>query len=562
MSLNTATRRISGMWWRTLAKVQQAKQGKSAHPKIGALLDQAMALAGAGRVSEAGRLYEKLVQAKPKNVAALRAVIMFHNRHSMRFRRALPAVSALLDLRPNAAETHAMAAETLCNCARLTQAASHAQKALNLAPDDPEVLFIAAYVAMGQREYDIALGHLEHALEVRPGHRPSLLQTGRALVAMGQLEQAQTLCHDLLQTHPDDMNVIGLYINATRIKPDDPIFLHLRDVVLPKAEKIGGLHLANVLKRLAKAQNDIGDFDGAFQLFARAKAVLPMKYDAKGYSNFVSTLCANINRPDYFGRGDENETPVLIVGMPRSGSTLLEQILANHRDISSAGESPSLNVIVQGTKARTHNGDDLVKVIKQMPETAAQKLAARYLAETAQAGAVLTLDKSLHNFELLGVFARLFPKGRIIHMQRDPLDTCVSCYMQNLSAWHKYTQNLDTLGHAYVHYDRLMRHWQQVLPNPMINVNYEDIVQDIEGVARRAVDFLGLEWDQACLDYQTSQNQSRTLSAGQVREPLYTSSMQRWRRYDAYLDPLKKHLRPLYPNGFDQGAVFQSGGNT
>ncbi|WP_131802368.1 tetratricopeptide repeat-containing sulfotransferase family protein [Yoonia tamlensis] len=519
-----------------------------------ATLGHAMALAKAGRTADAGQMYEQLLAQKPQNIVVLSAVISFHNRYSMRFRRALPMLQLLLKLRPKAASSHALAAETMCNCARLASASQHAQTALALAPDDPDVLFIAAHVAMAQREYDTALGHLTHALEIRPGHRQSMLQSARALVATGELATAQSLCRDLLQANPDDMNVIGLYIHATRIKSDDPIFVYLRDVILPATEKIGGMHLSNVVKQLAKASNDFGDYDGAFNLFARAKAVLPMQYDAKHYANFVSTQCTNISRADYFARGSQSDAPVLIVGMPRSGSTLLEQVLASHGQIGSAGESPSLNVIVQDTKARSHNGEDLVRAIKQIPDGAAQKMAARYLAETAQTGALRTLDKSLHNFELLGFFAVLFPRARIIHMRRDPLDTCVSCYMQNLSAWHKYTQDLDSLGHAYMQYDRLMAHWEKVLPNPILQVNYEDVVRDIETQGRRAVDFLGLDWDPACLEYQTSKNRVQTLSAGQVREPLYTSSMRRWQRYDAHLAPLKAQLKPLYPDGFDAPA--------
>ncbi|WP_341366549.1 sulfotransferase [Yoonia sp. BS5-3] len=536
------------------------KTAKPASKKGNMGLDQALALARSGNIPAAGQLYDKLLAAKPKNIATLRAVIHFHNRYSARFRRALPALGTLLALRPKSAEAHAMAAETLCNCARLPQARRHADQALDLAPDDPDVLFIAAVVAMEQRDYQRALGYLAHARDLRPDHRPSLLQTGRALVATGELDQAQNLCRTLLASEPDDMNVIGLYIHASRVKPDDPIFLHLRDHILPRSEKIGGVHLSNVLKRLAKAHNDFGDYDAAFQLFARAKAVLPMKYDAAHYSHFVNTIRTEISAADYTGGGDLTQTPVLIVGMPRSGSTLLEQILASHAQIASAGENPSLNVIVQDTKARKHNGRDLVQAIKQIPEPAAHKLAARYLSETGQGDALRVLDKSLHNFELLGFFARLLPQARIIHMRRDPMDTCVSCYMQNLSAWHKYTQDLDALGHAYVHYDKLMAHWQQVLPNPILTVDYEEVVGDLEGQARRVVDFLGLDWDPACLDYQTSQNQSRTLSAGQVREPLYTSSMQRWRRYEQHLDPLKKRLQPLYPDGFDAPALMASSG--
>lgn len=512
---------------------------------------QAMAWAKAGRTAEAGRLFDTLLAAKPENVAILRGAIQFHNRYSLRFRRAMPPVGVLLRLRPNAAESHALAAETLCNCSRVPQAKIHADKALEIAPQDPDVLFIAAVVAMQLQDYESALVHLDAAQLQRPDHRPSQLQRARALVGMGAIGSAQALCRTLLADNPDDINVIGTYINAGRIVADDPVFVHMRDVLQPKYARIGGGHFAHLLKLLGKAQNDIGDYDAAFGSFSQAKAVLPMTYDARVYSSFVDALCTQITPADFNAGGDPGDQPVLIVGMPRSGSTLLEQILASHPEVASVGESPSLHVIVQDTRARTHHGADMLRVIKEIPEDAARKLAQRYLQETTHTDAVRVLDKSLHNFELLGIFARLLPRARIIHMRRDPMDTCVSCYMQNLSAWHKYTQNLDTLGHAYLQYDRLMRHWQNVLPNPVLEVNYEDIIADIEGVARRAVSFLGLDWDPACLSYRTSSNQTQTLSAGQVRAPLYKSSMQRWRRYEPLLDPLKQHLAPLYPKGFD-----------
>lgn len=518
-------------------------------------LEQAMTLAKAGKTADANKIYEDLLARKPRNLAVLQAVIQFHNRYSLRFRRALPAVRQLLELRPKSANAHMLAAETLANCRRLPQAHLHAQTALEQAPDDPDIRFIAAFVAMEQQHYQTALAHLSHALKIRPDHTPSLIQKARALVGQGNIAEAQALCRALLKDAPNDINVIGVYVNAARLTPDDPVFAHLKDTLLPRYQKVGGSALAHLLKLIGKAQNDIGDYDAAFASYTRAKAVSPQRYDAKGYAQFVQTLCTNISRADYFGRGVPSDTPVLIVGMPRSGSTLLEQVLASHPDIASVGESSSLTAIVQDTKVRTHNGADLVQAIKGIPDAAARSCADRYLAETARADARRVVDKTLHNFELLGFLAVMLPKARILHIRRDPMDTCVSCYMQNLSAWHKYTQSLDALGHAYLQYDKLMAHWAKVLPNPMLTLTYEELIGDLPAAAQRAVDFLGLDWDPACLDYQASANQSRTLSAGQVREPIYTTSLQRWRRYEAHVDLLKKRLAPLYPDGFDAPPV-------
>jgi tetratricopeptide (TPR) repeat protein len=340
-----------------------------------------------------------------------------------------------------------------------------------------------------------------------------------------------------------------LFCDAAKLHNDDPILIHMRDVLLPAFTKLGGATLAHLLKLLGKAHNDFGDYHAALAYFDQAKAAQPLQYDAKRYATFVDAQCKAISRADYFGKGTDHNSPVLIVGMPRSGSTLLEQILTAHRQIASAGESPSLNVMVQEIGVRTHHGGDIARAIKQMPAEAAGRFTQRYLDETQQGGERFTIDKSLHNFELLGFFAAMFPKARILHVMRDPMDTCVSCYMQNLSAWHRYTQSLDALGHAYVQFRRLMDHWGTVLPNPMLTVRYEDLVTDTEAQARAAIDFLGLDWDPACLDFQNNDNRSLTLSARQVREPLYTTSMQRWRRYEPHLEPLKKHLGRFYPEG-------------
>ena len=520
------------------------------------MLDQAQALAQAGRIKEADALYQKLLGKQPVGVKVLQTAITFHNRYSRFPRKAVPIVEALLKARPKLAVAHCLAAETFTNCKRFPVAKAHAAQSIALSPDDPDILFIAAYAHLQAGDFDPALGFIDHALQMRPGHRPAQLQKGRALLGLGNVAEAADVARALWQEQPDDINAIGLFVDAAKVEDDDPILIHMRDALLPKYETIGGQTLSHLLKLLGKAHNDFGDYYQALRYFHRAKAAAPMKYDVKGYAHFVNTLRNGVSRTQYVGKGMDNDCRILIVGMPRSGSTLLEQVLVGHPDIASAGESTSLNTILQEVGVRTHNGDRMVRAIKEMPAAAATRLAERYLQETAQGDAPYVIDKSLHNFELLGFFAGLLPKTRVIHVSRDPMDTCVSCYMQSLSAWHRYTQSFDTLGHAYVLYRRLMDHWKVALPNPIMDVAYEDLVNDLEPTARRVFDFLGCDWDSACLDFQNADNRSLTLSARQVREPLYKTSMQRWRRYEDDLEPLKKRLQPLYPNGFDAPATL------
>lgn len=516
--------------------------------------DKVLALAKSGRITEAETALDAILAGKKVDAKTLKTAVLFHLRYSLKYRRALQLVGHLVKARPKQSSTHALAAEVLAHIGDLPAALKHADQAISLSPDDADARFAAAFVALQRNAFADALEHADHALKTHPDHRPSQLQRGWALLGVGRADEAAVLCRALWQDTPDDINVMGLYFDAASVAEDDPVFLHMRDDMLPRYAELGGERLAHLLKLLGKAYNDQGAYTQSFQSFADAKAAHVLPYDATQYAGYINTLCDEVTVADFPERGLPDERPVLIVGMPRSGSTLIEQILASHPQVASIGESPNLHRITEQIGVRRHNPSEMVRAIKQIPADGANKLAQIYLKELDRLDAARVIDKSLHNFELLGVFAAMLPKARIIHIKRDPMDTCVSCYTQNLPPWHRYTQDLGDLGQSYIGYRRLMAHWAQVLPNPILELRYEEIIDDLEGQARKAVAFVGLDWDPACLDFQKGGQQSRTLSARQVRQPLYRSSMQRWRRYETFLDPLKAQLVPLYPDGFDKPA--------
>jgi hypothetical protein len=147
-----------------------------------------------------------------------------------------------------------------------------------------------------------------------------------------------------------------------------------------------------------------------------------------------------------------------------------------------------------------------------------------------------------HNFAQLGTIAYLLPRARVVHCRRNPLDNCCSIFFQNFSQGHKYKWGLEDLGHYYSMYERLMEHWEKVLPNPLFELKYEDMVADQEGVSRRLIEFCGLEWDDGCLEFHASSRAVKTASQWQVRQPIYKSSTERWRRYESHLEPLQKGL--------------------
>ena len=231
---------------------------------------------------------------------------------------------------------------------------------------------------------------------------------------------------------------------------------------------------------------------------------------------------------------DPSELPVFVIGMPRSGTTLVEQILASHSQVHGAGELSTLRLLVEGGGAypdacASASGDDLARL--------GQAYMAR-VAPLAQ-GKQRLVDKMPANFLYAGLIPLVLPGARIIHCRRDPVDTCLSCYTKLFSGEQRFTYDQTELGEFYRGYAKLMAHWRLVLPpERFIEVDYEAVVDDLEGEAKRLVSFLGLPWEDACLRFHDSRRVVRTASVNQVRQPIYTTSKGRWQKYADHLGPL------------------------
>jgi hypothetical protein len=236
--------------------------------------------------------------------------------------------------------------------------------------------------------------------------------------------------------------------------------------------------------------------------------------------------------------GTSSEIPVFVIGMPRSGTTLVEQIIARHPDAAGAGEIDRLWKVGRGSHYYEPSGKFLVTIDA---DTAQATSVGRKYIELLQffgPNARRVVDKMPHNFELLGLIALILPKARIVHLRRNPIDTCLSCYQTRLNELHAYARDLDTLGQYYRQYARLMGHWREVLPLRFIDLDYEALTQDFETEVRRLIDFLDLPWDPACLSFHERTAAVRTFSRNQVRNPIYRTSVGRWRHYEKELQPL------------------------
>jgi hypothetical protein len=243
-------------------------------------------------------------------------------------------------------------------------------------------------------------------------------------------------------------------------------------------------------------------------------------------------------------KGSDSPLPVFIVGMPRSGTTLVEQILASHPQVYGGGELRDLKEMV--SQVWNSSGNSLspgqTPLVPEPP--AIRCLADGYLRQrlALSRGALRTTDKMPTNFYYLGLIALMFPNARILHCRRDPLDVCLSCYFTNFRDPPLYASDLEDLGFYYGHYQRLMEHWRKVLPHSILDVQYEELIENQEAVSRRMVEFCGLSWDDRCLEYYKSDRPVQTCSVWQVRQPIYSTSVGRWKHYAQHLDPLVQAL--------------------
>ncbi len=255
-----------------------------------------------------------------------------------------------------------------------------------------------------------------------------------------------------------------------------------------------------------------------------------------------------LDRSFYAGRalsGDTTDQPVFIIGMPRSGTSLTEQIIASHDQADGAGELTTLSEMRKQLGFSDKNAEKFAHYLRDMPGTQLKTLANSYLAvlrQNRKPDALRITDKLPHNFQNIWLIALLFPNARIIHCKRNAVDVCMSIFMRNFSDDHWYTRDLETLGKFYKLYEEQVAHWKAVCGLKWYDTDYEQLVADPEPNIRQMIDFLGLPWDDKCLSHTETERPVLTFSKWQVRQPIYQTSVEKWRKYAPYIGPLLKEL--------------------
>ncbi len=429
------------------------------------------------------------------------------------------------------------------------------RQALTLAGDGPRHLEMALNLAgtlIADQRAEEAEALLHPLRDANPEHVGLHLTLGDALQRQGRFADARALFDVVLDTEPGNIIALRGLAKSGRVSAGDPLIERLRtagaDSNTPMDLRVEALYA------LGKALDDAGDTEDAFAALAEANALqaAARPFDPASLDDLVEQS-RTVFTPDLFegmtNMGDPSERPVFIVGLPRSGTSLVEQMLAGHPAAVGAGELGHFSEFQHHLPRHLGSAVAYPGCVYGLKRDVVRGFAGHYLVRLGEAAhrvgkpdAARVSDKLPDNAFRLGLIALVFPRARVIVCRRDPLDTGLSLFQQNFAGGIPYATTLETIGQAMIAHDRIMAHWRTVLPLPMLEVDYEALVTDIAGQGRRLADFLGLDWDDAMQRFHETERPVYTASKWQVRQPVFTSSVGRWRRYEKELEPLKTIL--------------------
>ena len=511
-------------------------------PNIAGELGMSMVLAG--RPEEATPLLDQVAAALPQDAMSHywlgRAHLdQFHGAQAAKcFRTAF-------EIDPHNDELMTLIGVAMLSAGRGREAEPWLREFARKHPDSPEALLNLAYAIRQQTRLDEAAQIYLRVLEMDPDSAGATAALSRHYRTKGNYEKAFELVSTAIDRLGPQPHMVASYARLCERKDrvQDGIVMLERALSQPRLlpQQSLGLHFA-----MGHLQEAAGDYDRAWAAYEKGNSLYPATYNSERAEFNTTELQSTFNAwtLSTMPRATiPTDKPIFVVGMPRSGTTLIEQILSSHPDCFGAGELLTLPQL--GYELGRRLGGRWPTSLSALTPDVANEFAGRYLEHlnAVAPDALRVVDKLPHNFEFIGLMSVLFPQARVIHCIRSPLDVCVSNYGTPLSPKHAYRSRLESLGHAYNEYRKLMEHWRDNATIPVLDVVYEDVVADLEHQARRIIDFVGLPWDDRCLKFYEHSRAVATASTDQVRQPIYKSSQERWRRFEPHLAPLIETLR-------------------
>lgn len=500
----------------------------------------------AGKPEEAAEILEKVVQMQPNYADAhnnLGNIYKAINDNSL----AIDHYKRALQLNPSLFESHmGLGGIFLYRMGRTTSAEHYYREALRIKPENIEASAGIANVKRFQGDLDGALDVIQELQCMYPEAHELVASEADILERQGKHEAAFTRARQLLDKgryYPIAIDVLLRTCKRFNYCQESieaaERMLAIRTLAASSQET---LHFA-----LGKLHDKLDNYDLAFKHYQAGNELNNSPFDPEKFSQRIDRLIETFSQSTLASlprSSLDTRSPIFIVGMPRSGTSLTEQILSSHPDVAGAGELNEVNDIVATVSSMLPGQQSYPDCIHALTTSVLDALAQRYLniIQHFHTDETLVTDKMPHNFINLGLISLLFPGCRIIHCTRDAKDNCLSLYFQNFGWLQPYGRCLDWLGRYYHDYSRLMHHWESVLNLPILTVPYEETIENQEAMTRKILEFCELEWDDACLQFHKSDRFVNTVSYDQVRQKIYTKSRGRWKNYASHLDPLIKAL--------------------
>jgi tetratricopeptide (TPR) repeat protein len=502
-----------------------------AHNNLGLLLAQR------GQRAEAALSYRRALSLNPAYIEALNNLGNVL-RELGESREAVALYRRAIELDPQRAESHCSLGTVLCELQRLEEAAVSFRQALALHADYAQAHLGLATALRMQGRGSEAEASCRQALALEPKNVEALALLGELHADRGRFAEAQQLFHSALAIDPHCASVYCSLATHRKMTTADSDWLRGAEGLLARQLPLG--HEISLRYALGKYCDDLQHYDQAFGHYRRANELTKRYgrvYDAAKLTRHIDQIMRSCDAAlvrQQHGEACASELPVFILGMPRSGTSLAEQILASHPQVFGAGELRFWNKAFGAFAQAQLKSDDGATPIPGMARAYLERVTA------LAGGAPRVVDKMPANFLYVGLIHAAFPRARFIHMQRHPIDTCLSMYFQNFFDMGPHANDLGSLAHYYGEYLRITSHWRAVLPaTALLEVPYEALIADQHGWTRRMVDFIGLPWDPRCLEFHQTERVVMTASRWQVRQKLNATSVGRWRNYEHYIEPLR-----------------------
>ncbi|MEE4660139.1 MAG: sulfotransferase [Halieaceae bacterium] len=547
--------------WRNQQKIleasgnhPQARQAAAQVQRLEALPKPLLAvtdLLAQGRLVKAEQLCRKFLQASPTDVEGMRLLADIAERFG-ELDDAEYLLESAAEFEPNNQQVRIDLIKVLRSRQKFSESLALAQTLSDTWPDNMQFKSLYAIEKTQLGQYEEAVELFDTVLETLPGDAVTLTSRGHALKTWGKRQEAVDSYRAAINANPWHGDAYYSLSNLKTYRFDESERIKMLELL--RREELDPRNRVYLSFALGKAFEDAEDYSRSFEFYQAGNQLKRREsgYDADKMSEELAA------QREYFtpavleartGAGCAAPDPIFIVGLPRAGSTLLEQILSSHSQVDGTLELPNMLTIAQKLRRRSRVDGCAAypHILGEMEDAELKALGEQYLEETRihRQSAPFFIDKMPNNFRHIGLIKTILPNAKIIDARRHPMACCFSAFKQLFAEGQEFSYDLNDLGQYYSDYVALMEHWDSVAPGTVLRVQYEEVVADLETQVRRVLDFCGLDFEPACLDFHKTDRAVRTASSEQVRQPIYDSGVEQWRHFQPYLGELQRSLGPV-----------------